>query len=202
VANFVARDEEMDVLRHNLLPKPTHETRRKVFVLHGLGGSGKTQLAIEFAQVSQRIFSSIFWVDCNDRESVRQAFIEIARKLPKDQIPESCRPISKLSSEELDEIIRNVLAWFDQYQNDRWLLIFDNVDRDCSLEASEPQSFDVEEFFPESNHGSILVTTRLRQLRQLGEDGKLERMTNQQGVEVLQRRIGRSMDGRKFLTIT
>ena len=59
VRKFVARDQEMNDLKENLFPKPTRETRRKVFVLHGLGGSGKTQLAIEFAQRCRSVTSKL-----------------------------------------------------------------------------------------------------------------------------------------------
>ena len=195
VPKFVARDQEMNDLKENLFPKPTRETRRKVFVLHGLGGSGKTQLAIEFAQISQKIFSSIFWLNGDSKESVRQSIAQIGRKLPKDKVPDFCRRFSKTSPEELTEIINNILFWFNQPENNRWLLIFDNVDRDNSLEADDPQSYDVKEFFPEANHGSILITSRLRQLRQYGHDRQLGRMSDLQGAEVLRYRIGRSIEG-------
>ena len=195
VPKFVARDQEMNDLKENLFPKPTRETRRKVFVLHGLGGSGKTQLAIEFAQISQKIFSSIFWLNGDSKESVRQSIAQIGRKLPKDKVPDFCRSFSKSSPEELTEIINNILFWFNQPENNRWLLIFDNVDRDNSLEADDPQSYDVKEFFPEANHGSILITSRLRQLRQYGHDRQLGRMSDLQGAEVLRYRIGRSIEG-------
>jgi len=89
---------------------------------------------------------------------VRQSIAQIARKLPKDQIPNWCRKFFRASPEELDEIISNVLHWVDQHGNNRWLLIFDNVDRDHSLEADDPQSFAVEVFFPEVNHGSSSLT--------------------------------------------
>ena len=195
VPKFVARDQEMNDLKENLFPKPTRETRRKVFVLHGLGGSGKTQLAIEFAQISQKIFSSIFWLNGDSKESVRQSLAQIGRKLPKDQVPDLCTRSFKTSPEELDEIIKNILNWFDQPENNRWLLIFDNIDRDNSREADDPQSYDVDEFSPEANHGSILITSRLRQLRQHGYDRQLGRMSNLQGAEVLRYRIGRSIEG-------
>ena len=195
VPNFVARDQEMNDLKKNLFPQPTRATHRKVFVLHGPGGSGKTQLAIQFARRSQKIFSSIFWLNGDSRESVRQGFAQIARQLSKDQIPDSYRKLAKQSPEELDEIISNVLIWFNGLDNDRWLLIFDNVDRDTSLEVNDPKSYDVEEFFPEVDQGSILITSRLRQLRQHGQDRLVGRMSNAEGAEVLQCRIGRSIEG-------
>ena len=198
VPKFIARDQEMNDLKNTLFPKPTRETRRKVFVLHGLGGSGKTQLAIEFAQRSQKIFSSIFWLNGDSKESVRQSLAQIARQLPPDQIPDSCRKFSKTSPEELDEIISNILIWFSQHENNQWLLIFDNVDRDNSPEVNDPQSYDVEDFFPEADHGSILITSRLRQLRQHGQDRQLGRMSDLQGAEVLRCRIGRSVEGNEI----
>ena len=133
---------------------------------------------------------------------MRQSFAQIARKLPKDQIPNWCRKFFRASPEELDEIISNVLHWVDQHGNNRWLLIFDNVDRDHSLEADDPQSFVVEDFFPEVNHGSSLITSRLRQLRQHGQDRQLGRMSNLQGVKVLQCRIGRSLEGNENSLMT
>ena len=198
VPKFIARDQEMNDLKNTLFPKPTRENRRKVFVLHGLGGSGKTQLAIEFAQRSQKIFSSIFWLNGDSKESVRQSLAQIARQLPPDQIPDSCRKVSKTSREELDEIIHNILIWFNQHENNQWLLIFDNVDRDNSPEVNDPQSYDVEDFFPEADHGSILITSRLRQLRQHGQDRQLGRMSDLQGAEVLRCRIGQSVEGNEI----
>ena len=196
VPKFIARDQEMNDLKNTLFPKPTRETRRKVFVLHGLGGSGKTQLAIEFAQISKKIFSSIFWLNGDSKESVSQSLAQIARQLPPAQIPDSCIKFSKTSPEELDEIINNILIWFSRHENNQWLLIFDNVDR--SLEVNDPQSYDVRDFFPEADHGSILITSRLRQLRQLGQDRQLGRMSDLQGVEVLRCRIGRSVEGNEI----
>jgi Cdc6-like AAA superfamily ATPase len=48
-ASFTGRDEVCDQLQKACLPshKPTRQLR---FVLYGLGGSGKTQIALKFAQ--------------------------------------------------------------------------------------------------------------------------------------------------------
>jgi predicted ATPase len=45
-------------LERVLLPRP--EQRQKIHVLRGLGGMGKTQLAVEFARRHYRQFSSVF----------------------------------------------------------------------------------------------------------------------------------------------
>lgn len=60
VPKFIVRDQKMNDFKENLFHKTIREIRRKVFVLHGFDGSDKIQLAIEFAQKSQKIFSSIF----------------------------------------------------------------------------------------------------------------------------------------------
>ena len=52
----------------------------------------------------------------------------------------------------------------------------------------------MEDFFSEINHGSILITSRLRQLRQHGQDRQFEKMSDLQGTELLRCRIGRSIE--------
>lgn len=198
VPNFIARDQETSNLEESLLPKPTHALNQKVVVLHGPGGIGKTQLAIEFIRRSEEHFSSIFWINGGNssKESVRQNFAQIAWEVPIGQIPESCRSFkSKISSEKLDEIVKYVLEWYNQPENNRWLLIFDNVDWDHSLKIDDARSYDVKDYFPEANHGSILIISRLRQLREYGQDQQLGGMSDLQAAELLRSKIGRSVEG-------
>jgi Cdc6-like AAA superfamily ATPase len=60
VSQFVARDAEMQALEKLLIDTPLTTSRRNVVVVHGLGGIGKTQLAVEFARKHQRRFSAVF----------------------------------------------------------------------------------------------------------------------------------------------
>ena len=193
--HFVAREEEMNHLKQALLRRPTRPDGRRVFVLHGVGGSGKTQLAANFARETQTIFGSTHWINAESRQSVRESIASVARRIPEGQIPTECRKGFASSTAELDMIIGSVLDWFALRENNGWLLVFDNVDRDDSPEANDPLSFDVEEFFPEHDHGSILITTRLHQLKQLGGDRQLNRMNDEQGVELLRQRIRRPVEG-------
>ena len=199
VNHFVPRDKELEQLEQTLLPKPTRDLHRKVLILHGLGGIGKTQLAVAFARKYQKTYSSIFWLDGSSKDQVRQSLAKIARRLPEGQIPESSRTFTKSSSEDLDIIINEVQNWFSQLANNRWLLIFDNVDRDNSpahpSTEHDPHAYDLEDYFPSSDHGSILVTSRLRTLRQHGDPLELTKMNEDQGKAVLETRIGRPLEG-------
>ena len=126
---------------------------------------------------------------------VRQSFARIGQQLPKDQIPDSCRKFFKTSLEELDEIINNILIWFNQHANNRWFLIFDNVDHDNNPEVNDLQSDDVGDFFFRSqlwlyfNHKPI--TTGLT----IWTGSEFGRINDLQETELLQCRIRRSTEG-------
>src|SRR3954468_5550054 len=57
IDQFVGRNRDLQTLWSLL--QPSASTLRKVVVLHGLGGIGKTQLAIRFARLHQADFSAI-----------------------------------------------------------------------------------------------------------------------------------------------
>lgn len=78
VNRFVGRDAEMQRLEDYLHPKTTDPTtpsppRRKVFVICGLGGMGKTQLAIEFARKHHSRYSAVFWLDGSSKDRLKQS---------------------------------------------------------------------------------------------------------------------------------
>jgi hypothetical protein len=59
VEAFIDQPAEMAELEQALLPQ-RQNSRQKVYILHDLGGIGKTQLAVEFARRHHRKFSSVF----------------------------------------------------------------------------------------------------------------------------------------------
>ena len=194
VNKFVPRDDEMNRLGNVLVPAPDHEMRRKVSILHGLGGIGKTQLALEFARKHREVFSAIFWLDGSSRNAIRLSIAGIASRLPATQISEGARN-SKLAADELDAVINEVLRWFSLPKNNRWLMVIDNVDRAYSSAGHDPEAFDVEGLFPDADHGSILITSRLKELEQLGSSHKLDSMNTAQGIRLLEYRMGRVPEG-------
>lgn len=197
VSKFVARDAEMKRLRHELLPASTHEVRRKVFVLHGLGGIGKTQLSVEFARKYHTSYSAVFWIDGSTKDKLRRSIADLASRLPQDQVSERSRSYSQKEGSNVDEVLNEIFRWLCQPSNNRWLLIFDNVDREFSASSGDLEAFDVKTYFPEADHGSILVTSRLATLWRLGSDMKLEPVNEMQGESILANSFGKSVEGRR-----
>lgn len=195
VKTFVPRNVEMTRLTQVLLPTQTDQMRRKVFIVHGLGGIGKTQLSVEFTRQHQRSYSAVFWVDGSTNERLRRSIADLASRLPQHQISEGSRNYSHRGRANVDEVVEDVLKWLSQPLNDQWLLIFDNVDREFSGPSRDPEAFDVKEYFPTADQGSILITSRLMSLCQLGPDLKLEPVDKLQGSSILENSLGRSMEG-------
>lgn len=90
-----------------------------------------------------------------------------------------------------------MLMWLCQPLNNQWLLIFDNVDRESGPSSEDPEAFDVEAYFLEADHGSILVTSRLASLWRLGPDLKLEPVDKVQGESILMNSFGKSDEGKR-----
>lgn len=119
---------------------------------------------MEFARRHQRTFSASFWLDGSTHNSIRQSIAGIATQLPEKQISEASRKYNGAVGE-LDIVIVEVLEWFSISENNRWLLVIDNVDRAYSPADGDPDAFDVKKYFPDAVYGSILITSRLKELR-------------------------------------
>lgn len=193
VKTFVARNAEMTRLTQALLPISTDQMRRKVFILHGLGGIGKTQISVEFARKYQGSYSAVFWIDGSSKERLRRSIADLASRLPQHQLSEESRNYSRNGTADVDEVVEDVLKWLSQPSNNQWLLIFDNVDREFSR---DPEAFDMKEYFPTADQGSIFITSRLASLWQLGMDMKLEPVNEVQGESILENSLGRSTEGK------
>ncbi|KAJ7189420.1 P-loop containing nucleoside triphosphate hydrolase protein [Mycena pura] len=108
--------------------------KQRVYVLYGLGGVGKTQTALKFIEQSQTHlrFSITCLIDTSTRETIDTSFKNIALKLKIGETAEAA--------------IQRFTA-----KKEEWLLLFDNAD--------EP-SIDLNKFFPQCNHGNIIITSR------------------------------------------
>lgn len=181
--NFVNRDAEMEQIEHSLLPLDL-QSGRKIHVLHGLGGIGKTQIAIAYARKHQEVHSAIIWVNGNSKDTLLQSLAAFATYARIDGIQQS-RVDLTTHGQETAEKADAVLRWLALERNRQWLVVFDNVDRDYYAEVGDSQAYDIESFLPAADHGSILITTRLAHLGELGSATKVSRVDSKQGLRIL-----------------
>ena len=198
---FVGRETEITTLAQLIIFSSTNSMHRKVCLLHGIGGVGKSQLAAEFARKHQKDFSATFWIASSTKEKLRESFAALAERLPQHQVPEIAKSSSKDNIRDFDAIVKNVLKWFSRPSNNKWLLIFDNVDREYSAQSKDPEAFDILEYLPDADHGSILITSRLAGMRHLaGSNLKLEPFDELQGEFLLNYIVGKPLAGRLIQT--
>jgi hypothetical protein len=177
--HFIARDQELVDIRETLHGgQDRFHTAgdRTVAILHGLGGIGKTQLAVAHAKRYRHSYSSVLWFNIKDDQSIRSSFRQVAAQI--QQAHPSAFSIS-LANGDTDETIVAVKAWLSRPWNTRWLLIYDNYDT--------PDAIDIAPFFPDAYQGAVVVTTRISDL-QFGHTIAIRKITNQSdGLEILAR---------------
>ncbi|KAF4772413.1 hypothetical protein HAV15_002034 [Penicillium sp. str.  len=178
ISNFVGRQGKLDNLWQCLQPEDSPS--RKVAVLHGLGGIGKTQLAVRFARDYQNDFTAIFWLSGKDRESLVQS-LSVALGQLTGQTSSNKASIGT----DVEQQARHMLQWLAMDGNSRWLIIFDNIDHDTSFHNAESDDYNIEKFFPNADHGSIQITSRLQGLSDLGEFFPVQRLDPESSIELL-----------------
>lgn len=167
--------------------------------LNGLGGIGKSQLALEYAYQYFHHYKAIFWVRADSRDTLLADFMRIAHLLHLTKNVQQTQTDFPRHTDSRDDIIRiNDLAhltgvkrqewshviyaakqWF--HDHSAWLLIFDNVN-DLTI---------VNEFIPTLGEGCILITCRMQSLGNLvPHPVEVDTMNTEDGILLLLRRAG------------
>ncbi len=147
--NFVGRDSLLEQLGERLRSESTTTVLPETspHALQGMGGVGKTQLALEYAWRHRSDYELVWWLPAETQAQVQQSLIELAAKLG---IGTGGDPAST---------VRAVLdALRSGYPYSDWLLIYDN--------AVEPAA--IQPFMPTAGQGQILVTSRSPEWRTVG----------------------------------
>ena len=193
VQNFVAREQELGVIHAAL----AGDGGRHTVVLHGLGGIGKTQLAVEYAKRHKDSYSATFWLNIQDETTVRQSFATIAKRILRHQPSAPHLNAADLAGN-LENIMAAMMAWLGEADNTRWLAIYDNYDNPSVPGNNDPAAVDIRKFLPDAYQGSVIITTRSAQVK-FGRSIPVRKLANaRESVEILSSMSRRelSVDGR------
>ena len=137
--------------------------------LYGLGGVGKTQLAIEYAYRYADEYQVVWWVPADQVGLIRSALAALAPRLGLTDIPPG----------RVEEAVAAVLDALRRGKPfDRWLLVFDNAD--------QPEL--IREFMPHGP-GHVIVTSRNRGWDRLVEALEVDVFSREESLNYLQRRV-------------
>ncbi|MCS7483287.1 FxSxx-COOH system tetratricopeptide repeat protein [Umezawaea endophytica] len=162
--NFTGRDEVLDDLHARLnRDEPTAVLPE---ALHGLGGIGKSQIAVEFVYRHRSEYDLVWWIPAEDVEQIQTAYVNI------------CARIGLRAEAGVDTAVPLVLeALRAGTLYPRWLLVFDN--------ANAPE--DVRRYFPQGA-GHILITSRDGRWAGVASSLAVDVFTRAESIRLLLRR--------------
>jgi len=191
-SEFVGREYLLENLKQEVEEgKHTQNT----IVLYGTGGMGKTQLALEYVHQHYKNYSSAFWINAASDQTIALGFTQIMRRLIEHHAQASgdyahisrllgmsgkldsngCFAVAQPS--DLQHVVDAVKRWFALPENSNWLLVFDNLD--------DPDSFDIGEYIPACNHGTVIITSRRRDLQHGRRGFEVHQMEPSEAIQLL-----------------
>ncbi|KAK2850645.1 hypothetical protein FQN49_005457 [Arthroderma sp. PD_2] len=148
-ADFVDRETIFDRINE------VFEASGSRAALVGIGGVGKSQIAIEYAYRlrDQLLDTWIFWVYASNSTRFEESLQDIAYRV---NIPGRDDPRA--------DILKLVYNWL-QCNKRKWVIILDNADNLDFLEdtATGMNSKRLSKYIPETPHGSVFITSRSKE---------------------------------------
>lgn len=190
----------MDRLDSTLNP-PEDPQKLQLSIAHLCGplGTGKTTLARHYAEVHEKNISFVFWIYAESEETVVASYLEFANSLVAHYAEKATRSrvendlgltgveemlkaksVFQLDTIRVKSVIRAVKDWLMRPENDKWLIIFDNV---------EP-SLDIFDFIPLTLTGKIILTSRDKSCCPWGTELEVTAMSEEEALDLMKLSLG------------
>jgi tetratricopeptide (TPR) repeat protein len=163
--NFTGRTELLGRLGERLTAGGT--TAVLPSALHGMGGIGKTQMAVEYIYQHLPDYDIIWWIQATQQAQIRAGLTELAQRL---RLPGSSEANTAIPA------VREALRIGRPFR--KWLLVFDS--------AESPEM--VRPFFPTNGPGEILITSRNPDWAGIARPLEVTLFTREESKELLGRR--------------
>ncbi len=164
---FIGREDLLSRL-HTQLHAGQATALSQPQAMSGLGGVGKTQVAVEYAYRYARDYQAVFWTRADSREALVSSFVELAILLNLPERDERDQSITAAA----------VQRWLRAHT--QWLLILDNAD-DLSF---------LPDFLSPIGAGHVVLTTRAQAFGGLAGRIEVNIMDQETGMKLLLRRAG------------
>jgi len=161
--NFTGRGDLLTALHEQL---NSGEATAVTQAIKGLGGVGKTQLAVEYAYRHRDDYEIVWWVRSEEPAKLAADYAGLAEHLGIEQEQDQKKVIAA---------VRQALQ-----QRGRWLLVFDNV----------PEPKDVKGYIPQGGSGHVIVTSLYQAWGGVAKPLSVEVFERPQSVEFLCKRTG------------
>lgn len=188
--NFYGRTTTLQQIQEALAVRDG-DFRIRSIALWGMGGIGKSQIALEFASRQDSAeLPIILWIPSEKETEVATAFNKAAQKLNlpgvlpsntpdrnRDLVLEYLQRTGKLIKSPQVQQLTHLF-----FKDARWLMIFDNVEEDTNLQS----------IWPTSGHGTIIITCRsaLRADALVDEMIEVPTFTTDEGSDFLLKSVG------------
>ncbi|MGG2087921.1 FxSxx-COOH system tetratricopeptide repeat protein [Priestia aryabhattai] len=169
---FLGREGELVTIEKSLLPQNSVTVIQAV---SGLGGVGKTQIAVEYCYRKKDSYKLIWWINAENATSISASYEELANEL---KLP--------IKDEKENYIAVQVIkTWMER--NHDWLVVFDNLADEQILDA----------FLPTTFLGNIIITTRKSNISSLINPLNIDKFIREDSIEFLLKRTNREKDSRR-----
>ncbi|KAI1417044.1 hypothetical protein F5Y13DRAFT_103576 [Hypoxylon sp. FL1857] len=175
VRSFVDRPGVLTEINRLFDDQPTLSPR--IVILQGMGGQGKTQLALRYCANArlQKQFNCILWIDAATRASTVRGLEDASEELNHNNLDLS-------DADARIAFVRRQLTT----ANSSWLLVLDNYD--------DPASFDLREYIPKCPLGYVLITSRSTDTERIGSMMHISGMTEDEATRLLFKQLDASED--------
>ncbi|KAF2164912.1 hypothetical protein M409DRAFT_24815 [Zasmidium cellare ATCC 36951] len=123
---------------------------RHAILVHGMGGTGKTQLVLQYIAQHKHEYSMVIWIDAESPASFIYSCIRVSKAL---QLLDTRYEITgQALVPQRSPPVDDFLSWLENRPgNDNWLLVLDNVD---------DLTWGIKDILPKGLSGSLIVTSR------------------------------------------